>query len=141
MIIRSRKGMEHEMFFTAFELMLVAVIGLALFNFINSAAAGSIYEKSYLSKDMALTVNALYAAPGEVVYNYNENVKLFILDFKPGKLEVYRKDEGQLPHAFYLYAEDTKAGLRYKTLDGSEKNLRINFQKSPGFLEVSGNEK
>ena len=137
LIFNNRKGLSHEIFFNAFELVLAVIIAIALFLFISDIAEQTIFEKNYLVRDLALVINTLYAAPEEIVYNYEEDTSKFILDFTENKVTVFRKEEEKTnTNIFYLFAENKNTPFRYKTISIDEKDNKIGFFKLDKYLDV-----
>lgn len=134
-VFNGKKGITHDLFFNVFGLLLAFIVALALFNFVNDIIKQSIFEKNYLARDLALVVNTLYAAPGEVVYIYGEDTDKFIIDFTGNieedynKVSVYLEEESNR-NIFYLFAEDKNMPFQYKILSSGEEELEIIFHKS-----------
>lgn len=106
-IFNCKKGISHDLFFNVFELVLAFVVVLALFNFVADVVEQTIFEKNYLARDLALFVNILYAAPGKVVYTYEEDARDFILNFTENRIAVYDAgQDGDEVNTFYLFAEN-----------------------------------
>lgn len=80
----NRKGdISNPAYFTLIQIILAAMVIGALLLYVISAVNNSLYEQIYVSKDNALLINALYAAPGDVSDIYTEDkLKDFIIDYK-----------------------------------------------------------
>lgn len=138
-IFNNKRGLEHELFFTVFEIILVAVIVFALLSFVNDVAKQTIFEKNYLARDLALLINTIYASPGEITYSYKENTNDFTFNFHDNKVEVY-KDEESEQKIFYLFAQNKKIPFGGKTLRPKQKGTEIDFYKSEQSLAVGKKE-
>ena len=129
-IFKYKNGISHDLFFNVFELILAAIVIIALFKFVNDVAEQTIFAKNYFARDASLLVNALYAAPGEVSYIYNENTGKFIFDFNNKKLTVYEEgDNEDNRNILYFYAENENMPIQDTTLI-LEEGKRIRFSKS-----------
>ena len=129
-LFNNKKGISHDLFFNVFELILAAIVIIALFQFVNDVAEQTIFAKNYFARDTALLVNALYAAPGDVAYAYNENTSKFIFDFNSNKLTVYEEgDSEDNRNILYFYAENENTPFQDTALI-SEEGKRIKFSKS-----------
>jgi len=126
----NKKGISHDLFFNVFELILAAIVIIALLQFVNDVAEQTIFAKNYFARDMSLLVNALYAAPGDVAYIYNEDTSKFIFGFSNNKLTVYEQgDSEDNRNIFYFYAENENFPFQDATLR-HEEGRRIKFHKS-----------
>ena len=135
-IFNDKRGIAHELFFNIFELVLAAIVLLALLYFINDVAAQTIFEKNYMARDLAALTNKIYAAPGEVTYNYNENVQDFKFDFVGNKIEVSGVQDKDSTNVFYLFAKNTNMPMADKTLEYKKENIHIKFSKSSDAISV-----
>ena len=65
-------------------LALLAVVAYFLISYVDSIRQNSDFEMLFLSRDVALLSNTLYAAPGDVEYvYYSDRLSLYNLEFKP----------------------------------------------------------
>ncbi|MBI2655904.1 hypothetical protein HYX06_05790 [Candidatus Woesearchaeota archaeon] len=137
-MFKGKKGISDEVFFNMFELVLAGIVIFSLYNFINDVSKQTIFEKNYLARDMALLINTLYTAPGDVSYTYNENAakSKFIYGFSPNKVEVYEKEEAlQQNHPFYLFAENKDIALTYTSIETDLIPVRIPFKDAYRVVE------
>ena len=129
-LFNNKKGISHDLFFNVFELILAAIVIIALFQFVNDVAEQTIFAKNYFARDTALLINALYTAPGDVAYIYNENTGKFIFDFADNKVTVYEEgDSEDNRNILYFYAENENTPFQDTALI-SEEGKRIKFSKS-----------
>lgn len=82
-LFNSRKSsIETELYYTIFEIILVAMVVTALFAYLDSIRKDTLFEKTYLVKDLALMMNTIYAAPGNVRLSYaHEKLNLSEFNF------------------------------------------------------------
>ena len=66
----NKKGLEHETFFTMFDVVLAVVVFLALMDYVVDVQKQTIFERNYIARDTAILINTLSAAPGDVSYTY-----------------------------------------------------------------------
>ena len=133
-LFNDKSGISHDLFFNVFELILAAIVIIALFKFVNDVAEQTIFAKNYFARDMSLLVNALYAAPGEVSYIYNEDTSNFIFDFNSNKLTVYEEgDTEENRNILYFYAENENIPFQDTALS-HEEGKKIKFSKSGATL-------
>tara|TARA_Y100000310_G_C20701313_1_gene830199 strand:+ start:6068 stop:6520 length:453 start_codon:yes stop_codon:yes gene_type:complete len=137
LIFNGKKGVSHDLFFNVFELVLAFIVVLALLDFVGDVADQTIFKKNYLARDISLLVNALYAAPVKVEYNYVEDISRFVLDFSEGRISIYENDEESEIKTFYLFGENKDAPFPtpYPVL-GVDEGARINFLKLESSMSV-----
>lgn len=129
-IFKYKNGISHDLFFNVFELILAVIVIIALFKFVNDVAEQTIFAKNYFARDMALLVNALYAAPGDVDYIYNESTSKFMFDFNSNRVVVYEEgDSEDNRNILYFYAENENIPFQDAALS-HEDGKRIKFSKS-----------
>ncbi|MBD3163807.1 hypothetical protein GF323_01280 [Candidatus Woesearchaeota archaeon] len=106
---------DEELYFILLQVVLVGAVGLMLFNYINSFKENTIYDKNHLSRDIALVLNTLYMAPGNVYYEYEySNMPLSYFDFyfnenTIGVSDSQQRVKGNSPYKInYPYAANKK---------------------------------
>lgn len=62
---------DYELYFFIFMLIMTGIVVLALFQFQQRAADSEALDQLFISRDVALLLDALFAAPGNVVYTYD----------------------------------------------------------------------
>lgn len=132
----SKKGMDIELWFNVFELVIVFVAGLVLLETVNSEVKGTAFEKNYFARDSALLINTIYASPGDIEYNYPDKTGNFIFDFKQNKVGVYEQHElveGGV--AGYPFAEDINYYFIYKKILPPYINLI--YKKTKNNIEIT----
>ncbi|MEK6947427.1 MAG: hypothetical protein AABX32_07515 [Nanoarchaeota archaeon] len=151
LLFRNKKAISNELFFNVFELVLAAIVILALYNFINSVVDSTIFEKNYLARDLAMLTNTVYSSPGDLSYIYSENSgkHMFIFDFKHNSVQVTDKSSAGLSSsipgkentdstlpASYPFAENKNLAFGPVIVDGDEGLIKIGFIKSEGGVNV-----
>lgn len=137
----NKRGMTNEIFFNIFELVLAAIVLLSLLVFVKGIATQSIFEKSYLSRDIASAMNTIYAAPGDVDYNYIEKPKgySFFVELKNSRAYVYEETEkNPEQRTSYPFAENKKIKLSYETIYAS---AGVNFKLSKNSSQITAEQK
>ena len=88
--LNSKRGNIEEYVMTVLiELVIVLIVFASVFIFIHKSAQTNIFEKRFLSKDMALAIDALYAGPGNSIITYSDDTFELSFDFKGSKVGVY----------------------------------------------------
>ena len=88
-LLKSKKGMDIDLWFNVFELVIVLIVGLVLLDTVNNEVKGTAFEKNYFARDSALLINTIYASPGDIKYNYLDKTGNFVFDFRQNKVAVY----------------------------------------------------
>ena len=127
-LFSSKTAMDIDLWFNTFELLVVIIVGLALFDFVSSESAGSAFEKNYLARDNSLLISTIYSSPGDVTYNYPEKVEKYVFDFRYGRVEVYEEkefiDAGTIG---YPFSQDKNYLFSYEKLG---PNIKISYIKT-----------
>ena len=121
-----------KLLLSLFELFLVVSIYLILVSQVNGIKNDVTFEELYISRDLALLIDAIYAAPGMVSYEYlNDKYDLtrFIFNFKDQNVEV--NWEGVRAH--YPYSEDKSIPINEIEIAYPEK---IIFEKNNERLNI-----
>ena len=137
--LNSKKGMDIELWFNVFELVIVFVVGLVLLETVNSEVKGTTFEKNYFARDSALLINTIYASPGDIEYNYPDKTDNFIFDFRQNKVGVYEQHE-QVEGGIveYPFAEDLNYQFFYAKLSPkSSQENKIIYSKNKNILKVN----
>lgn len=133
----SKKGMDIELWFNVFELVIVFVVGLVLLDTVNSEVKGTAFEKNYFARDSGLLINTIYASPGDIEYNYPDKTDNFIFDFKQNKVGVYEQHE-QVEGGIveYPFAEDKNYDFMYTKIF-SKPSTNLIYAKIKDKLQIS----
>ena len=102
---------EDVVYYTAFDIVLIAAFAVVMMVYISQHVAGSTaLEKNFLARDISLVLNTVYAAPGEVKYNYQINPDVADrLEFTIADGIIVVSDKGKDSPKYrvkYPYAED-----------------------------------
>lgn len=135
----SKKGMDIDLWFNVFELVVVFLVGLILLDTVNGEIKSTTFEKIYFARDSALLVNTIYSSPGDVQYNYPEKTGNFIFDFKQNKVEVYEQNEIKEGGVIgYPFAEDKTSTFYYtKLLPRNSQENNISYSKNKKNINVN----
>ncbi len=89
--IYRKAQIEHEFYYILAQLLLIVLVGFALFSFVGAISQGTLYNKNYISRDVALIIDTIYASPGDIHYVYPVDISEFIINFKKDNVEVYEE--------------------------------------------------
>ena len=72
----------------------------------------TIFEKNFLARDIALTIDSVYASPQDLVYVYAENTSEFHITIKKNKVRVKAPlQEGEEVEKIFWFADENKSRL------------------------------
>lgn len=97
----------HEIYFLMFQLIMVFVVALALFQYINNVATDLGFEKRFTSIDLGLLTTTIYYAPGTMKHTYIPIPFPVPMDFSFDNSLVDIKERGKDLHMFYWFLSDT----------------------------------
>ena len=122
---------EHEFYYIIAQMLLIVLIALSLFSFVGNVLENTLYEKNYLSKDIALIVDTIYSAPGDISYIYSGDTMGFIIDFKPNNVFVYEElemyEKLPYPQGNYPFLEDNKVVFGYDAVS-PELDMQLEYE-------------
>jgi len=83
-----------DIIFPTFQFLLVLAVFLMLGIYVQNLASGKTLEKNYYARDIALLVDTVNAAPGDVFYTYPNNLEKYELGIKIEEnfVVIYDKD-------------------------------------------------
>ena len=114
----------HELYFAIIQVLIALFVLGVMLAYVDSIKDDSSFEKVYLSKDFALLVNVVYAAPGEVFYQYySENIDLskYFFNLKNQKASVEEAKEGEILSGQHPYGEDLSYSVKNPTVSGKKQ--------------------
>lgn len=82
------------------QLIIAALILLAIFAYIQNIYTDESYEKNYLAKDMALIIESLQVPQGNTALQYSKYTDSYTMTFRDGRAEVFSSIEGAEPLSF-----------------------------------------
>jgi hypothetical protein len=115
-----------------FEILLFITTYLILLSQLNGIKTNNVFEQIYLSRDLALLVDVLQSSPGDIEYNYdNDIVSKFKYTFKDGEaaadFETVRKS---FPYSRYNSIKSRDATiLNPESIIFRKKNNEFNIDK------------
>lgn len=134
---KSKKGMDIDLWFNIFELIVVFLVSFVLLDFVNGEASGITFEKNYFARDSALLINTIYSSPGDIQYFYPEKTNELVFDFNKNKISVYEPREVIEGGAVdYIFAEDKNYELNYKVIQ-PKQGAELTYTKRSNNLEIN----
>ena len=122
--------------------VLAAVVLLLMVHYVSSIEKNSDFEMLYFGRDLALLINAIYSAPGNVEYVYLSDkfsLSVYNIEFKP------LSPEDEKPVVKIIYKGVSKSYPYAKGSQGTDSFLiqapkSIKFSKNNQQLTVTKNE-
>jgi hypothetical protein len=109
---------------TIIEYILLAVLVALMLMKIEQETSSHRFDKMFLSKDIGLFVDALYASPNDLVVKYPQKTYDYSFIFEDSKISVYWKKEGAILAESYPFTEDTHLKFRYKTIENKPESIQ-----------------
>jgi len=79
--MQKRGTMTQQVYLVLFEIIFIVTIGFLLLQHINTVKNNNLPKQDFLSKDLSLLVDAIYAAPDNVYYSYLQTSKPSAAEF------------------------------------------------------------
>lgn len=130
---------EERMFLWIFYILLIIIIVIMLYLRIQDATTDTGFNKRFLSRDIALTIDTLYAAPNNVNLEYKiSNKPNFVVLVKDGKVEVNTAEDigAKLGAGKFSFAEDLNIEKLDKQLSKISDELVLKFKKFENKIEI-----
>ncbi|MDP3766230.1 MAG: hypothetical protein Q8R04_06990 [Nanoarchaeota archaeon] len=137
----NKKADANEIYHILIQILIAITAYWILQSYIDSVAKDTLFEKLYLSKDLASLVNIIYGSPGEVNYVYsNDRAELnrFKFGFDGQMIKVEETDSKGKLAAEQPYAEDLALPYSGQKLPNVQK---MTFSRTKGSFEITQNEK
>ena len=132
---RGKKGaINEQLLFLIIDITIILVVWLALFNYVRSVERDTLFDKIYLTKDIALLINTAYSSPGNLFYTYSSDeldLSLFDFYFKDGFVTIKENPDGN--ELYFPYAADSSFETELPNIVSPEK---IEFAKTDNKLQA-----
>lgn len=130
--MRSKKGDITLM--TIAEIVAGVALAYLLVLVVKERATGEIYDKVFLSRDLALMVDAIETVPANIFYGYTSDWT-YSFAFKNNQVSVYTRTMDELGRADYPYASsNSKIDFLFT------KPIYLIFSKTGDELRISGSD-
>lgn len=135
----NKKGeLDHELMTKAYDLIMVSMIFMILLGYVMGLEDQNLMKKEYLSRDIALLTDTLYAMPYNLPYVYEgAGIRLsdFNFDFAKGKVGVVEEsiEEGTPAKIYYPFGLDNTVSLHYSP---QLQPQMIEFRRTPDALYI-----
>jgi hypothetical protein len=101
-----RADILHEIYFLIFQLFMVFVVVIALFQYINNVATDLGFEKKFTAIDLGLVTTTVYSAPGTLFHDYVPLPFPVPMNFVFSDSTVNIKERGKELNMMYWYLTD-----------------------------------
>ena len=109
----------HEMPFTIAELTFFAIFAYFLISFAAGIARDTTFQKNYLARDIATTMDAIYASPNDIFYVYPPspfNFSRYTLELKNERVMVGERNSNA-KETTYWFADLSDTKFTQESLD------------------------
>ena len=114
-----------QLWFVIIGLILAGLVSCSSVKKTYDDLSGTTYEKNYIAREVALSLDAVYAAPGDIEYTYSMRNYKFVVEIKNSK--VFVKDT--------LCEPDNTAGI-YDYFWNTDKPLSVSISPLPDEKDV-----
>jgi hypothetical protein len=114
-----KKGAEEtttQVGFILIGLILAGIVVLGSLRKTVDDVNGTTLEKNYIARDIALALDAVYAAPGDIEYTYSMKNYKFVVEIKGSRVFVKKLDEEDSIAGVYDYFGDPDSKLNVRIL-------------------------
>ena len=131
----NKRATSYVVWFVILEIILISMISWGLTTYLISVKENTIFEKNYLSRDIALTTTAINFAPHDLKYVYSikdKELAKFDFEWRDNSVKVSEK-ESKLKTGF-RYMSDISMEQKGKSVTESDK---IIFSKKGNELSIT----
>jgi len=138
-VFLGKKGqgeMEEEVYSTLIQVAILVFVLVSLGLYLKSVRDNTVFEKIYLSRDIALLMNSIYAAPENIGYVYaagETNLTKFTFKSQENYVVVNDKNSISNQEMFYKYATDLSFHEEFPLI---EESKILTFVKNDNTLKV-----
>lgn len=127
MTFHSKKGILEKPLWFLIDLILAVIIFYYSATYVDQITSTTSFEKSFLSRDLALVIDSLYAAPAEVMLQYPQKTLWFSYKFDHNKVSVFERKLLSLSKTAY-FIEDKDLEFQPTVLN-PKKEVEDSFVK------------
>ena len=147
-----KRGEAHssiELWFLIAAFALAAIAGADLLLDTVSRVEGTFLEKNYIARDLGMTIEAIYAAPADITYEYNIGDYDFFFEISRDKVVVKNPDgmKEPTPVSFRIVAENSNIEFADYSMIAVKDNCpfdrkiilsKTHPDEGPAIISVSG---
>ncbi|MFH1850358.1 MAG: N-acetylmuramoyl-L-alanine amidase [archaeon] len=104
-----RAQLLDEVYLVIFELLLLGVCGYGLLQYVDNMVDDTHFEKTYMSRDLALLTGTILSSPGNIYYAYGADTSPFNVRWADNGVEVY--EDGDIMRISRTYLSDSSVAL------------------------------
>ena len=134
-LLESKKA-QHELYFIIFQVILITTVAFTLFSFVSNVSEDTFIEKQFLSRDLALLLNTINTAPGNIHYIYSledatPSFDFILVNQKVTIQELIKETQTstEFPYAenllFQLSSSKIEKGVQKIEFENSDYELKI----------------
>lgn len=114
-VFRGRRAQtEHEAMWTIAEMVFFSIFLITLMLFARSAWRNTTFEKNYLARDMAMTINTIYMAPQRLTFSYPYNASKYNMLYQGSVVRVGdAESKNKKTDRIYWFADEKWRRLDY----------------------------
>ncbi|MBS3132707.1 hypothetical protein J4470_01080 [Candidatus Woesearchaeota archaeon] len=119
--MRKKRGQyaNIELWFLLAAFLLGAVAGIDLLKDAKDRLDGTLFEKNFIARDLAMALEALYASPGDMAYTYDFGPYKFLVEVKDNEVLVKEKAAETSPVSYRVIG-NSFSDQNYVSFDNPE---------------------
>jgi hypothetical protein len=93
-----KRGMTKSQYYAIGEFLAAGIVFLTLFTYLKGVATDSQFEQNFMARDVALLLDSIHAAPGDVSFAYDASIKenSFVFEFSKQQKLRFAFDNSQV---------------------------------------------
>jgi hypothetical protein len=138
-LFAGKRGLMEDLHVYLIQLVMILGYTIVIIAFAAAGVNNSLFERAYITRDLASITTAIIASPGNVFYTYDLTGYEFILEFSNKKIAA--KDKNEKNSVFYSYASDLSYNVRdYISKDPLSKIIvkKIYIAKEGNIIRFNG---
>lgn len=91
MLFHNKRGILEKPLWFLIDLIITVIVIYYSATYVDQITSTTVFEKNFLSKDIALLIDSLYSSPGEVLLKYPQKTLWFSYEFDHNRVKVFEE--------------------------------------------------
>lgn len=132
----NKRGVVETPLRSAIVFVLIIMVLLGLMTGVYRKTSTTVFSNEFLAKDLALTIESLIAAEGNVVLDYSQDLTNKTVEISDGKVSVYEKGK-EVSRVTAKYVESGRVDVNDVVLKPRDGILKVRFLKQGDQISVT----